>query len=336
MCLFYNLILIIYTYFVGCEWTRDLIHSITSCIILYYIYNSLCLLCRSQLEALNMNVSTENFTSPEVHPSTNLTTDEDLLLNGFRVGLLSFNLLFGVPTHSYILWLIFQGGRIPSEFFNINLTVCDLIYSLIVLFYPLKVIKHLEEVHRFLQGLGVTGRPLFQCLICVERYLAVVHPVIFLKYKPLRYRVICCTVVWIITLGSCFVAMILQMLSNLETYTWFFSLQFLLFLSIQLFCLVAVLRALKQSGPGERAREREEEDHMKRRAFYLILITTATLVVMFVPFIVTGFIGGLQLIEQKEVKLIWFLSICCFILAGFVQPVLYLHRAGKLFCFYSS
>ncbi len=41
-----------------------------------------------------MNVSTENFTSPEVQPSANLTTDEDLLLNGFRVGLLSFNLLF--------------------------------------------------------------------------------------------------------------------------------------------------------------------------------------------------------------------------------------------------
>ncbi len=282
-----------------------------------------------------MNVSTENFTSPEIHPSTNLTTYEDLLLNGFRAGLLCFNLLFGVPTHSYVLWLIFRGGRIPSEFFNINLTVCDLIYSLIVLFYPLKVIKHLEEVHRFLQGVGVTGRPLFQCLMCVERYLAVVHPVIFLKYKPLRYRVICCTVVWIITVGSCFVAMILQMLSNLETYTWFFSLQFLLFLSVQLFCLVAVLRGLKQSGPGERVRKKEE-NHMKRRAFYLILISTATLVVMFVPFIVTGFICGLQLIEQKEVKLIWFLSICCFILAGFVQPVLYLHRAGKLFCFYSS
>ncbi len=39
--------------------------------------------------------------------------------------------------------------------------------------------------------------------MCVECYLAVVHPVTFLKYKPLRYRVICCTVVWIIGLGSC-------------------------------------------------------------------------------------------------------------------------------------
>ncbi len=66
-----------------------------------------------------MNVSTENFTSPEVDPSTNLTTDEDLLLNGFRAGLLCFNLLFGVPTHSYVLWLIFRGRRIPSEKYHL-------------------------------------------------------------------------------------------------------------------------------------------------------------------------------------------------------------------------
>ncbi len=283
-----------------------------------------------------MNVSTENFTSPEVHPSTNLTTDEDLLLNGFRTGLLCFNLLFGVPTHSYVLWLIFRGRRIPSEFFNINITVCNLLYSLITLLYMLENVTHLVLLQWFLQGLGVTGRPLFQCLICIERYLAVVHPVIFLKYKPLRYRVICCTVVWIITVGSCLGIMSILGSLNLEAYTWFFLLQFLLFLCIQLFCLVAVLRALKQSGPGERAREKEEKSHMKRRAFYLILITAVTFIVMFAPSIFTGFLTVLEHKEQNEVSHFWFLSHCCFILAGFVQPVLYLHQAGKLFCLCSS
>ncbi len=286
-----------------------------------------------------MNVSTENFTSPEVHPSTNLTTDEDLLLNGFRAGLLCFNLLFGVPTHSYVLWLKFRGRRrIASEFFNINLTVCEIMYSLIFFLYISQRSQSLDLLQRFLQGL--TGRPLFQCLICVERYLAVVHPVIFLKYKPLRYRVICCTTVWIITLGSCFtlvtISMVTLLLSSMKAYTQFISIQFLPFLSIQLFCLVAVLRALKQSGPGERGRERREENHMKRRAFYLILITTVTLFIMFLPFIFTWFLTVLEQKEHKEVSLIWFSSLCCFILAGFVQPVLYLHRAGKLFCFYSS
>ncbi len=287
-----------------------------------------------------MNVSTENFTSPEVHPSANLTTYEDLLLNGFRAGLLCFNLLFGVPTHSYVLWLIFRGRRIASEFFNINLTVCEIMYSLIFFLYISQRSQSLDLLQRFLQGLTITGRPLFQCLICVERYLAVVHPVTFLKYKPLRYRVICCAAVWIITLASCFtlvtISMVTLLLSSMKAYTQLISIQFLPFLSIQLFCLVAVLRALKQSGPGERGRERKEENHMKRRAFYLILITTVTLFIMFLPFIFTWFLTVLKQKEHKEVSLICFFSLCCFILTGFVQPVLYLHRAGKLFCFYSS
>ncbi|XP_077050322.1 C-C chemokine receptor type 8-like [Siphateles boraxobius] len=282
-------------------------------------------------EALSMNISTENFNSTEVHPSTII--QESLILTGFRIGLLGFNLLFGVPTHSYVLLLIARRRRIPSEIFNVNLTVCEIIYSFVFL---KQILPSLELIYPFLQGLGITGRPLFHCLMCVERYLAVVHPVTFLKYKPLRYRVICCTAVWITTLGSCSAATTIQILSNQKTYIWFFSLQFLLFLSIQLFCLVAVLRALKQSGPGERGREREEENHMKKRAFHLILITTVTLVVMFVPFVITGFLTVLQQQEPQRVSLIWFLGPCCFILAGFVQPVLYLHRVGELFCLCSS
>ncbi|XP_039545578.1 C-C chemokine receptor type 8-like [Pimephales promelas] len=278
-----------------------------------------------------MNISTEYFNSTGVHPFTII--QETLILRGFRIALLGFNILFGLPTHSYVLWLIAREGRIPLEIFNVNLTVCEIIYSFIFL---TQIFASLELLYQFLQGLGITGRPLFQCLMCVERYLAVVHPVTFLKFKPLRYRVICCTAVWITTLGSCLAAMIIQIVSNLKTYSWFFSLQFLIFLSIQLFCLVAVLRALKQSGPGERGRKREEENHMKRRAFHLILITTVTLVVMFVPFAITGFLTVLQQQEQQGILPIWFLSISCFILAGFVQPVLYLHRAGKLFCLCSS
>ncbi len=58
----------------------------------------------------------------------------------------------------------------------------------------------------------------------------------------------------------------------MEFHLYYMLAQQILFFSIQLFCLVAVLRALKQSGPGERVSEREEESHIKRRAFYVILI----------------------------------------------------------------
>ncbi len=76
-------------------------------------------------------------------------------------------------------------------------------------------------------GLTITGRPLFQCLMCAERYLAVVHPVIFLKYKPLRYRVICSTAVWITGLVSC----VLYTIVSYDVSIWISFLQFLLYLS---------------------------------------------------------------------------------------------------------
>ncbi len=159
-----------------------------------------------------------------------------------------------------------------------------------------------------------------------------VHPVIFLKYKPLRYRVICCTVVWIITLGSCLFSMFSSISNISYEYTWSFSLQFLLLFSVQLFCLVAVLRALKQSGPGERMREREEENAVKRRAFHLILITSVSMFIIHVSYVITGFFS----ILNHNIQALWFISLVCYVLAGFVQPVLYLHRAGKLSCLCST
>lgn len=41
---------------------------------------------------------------------------------------------------------------------------------------------------------------LFQWRICGERYLVVVHPVVFLKYRILRYRVACVIIAWLLTL----------------------------------------------------------------------------------------------------------------------------------------
>ncbi len=134
-----------------------------------------------------------------------------------------------------------------------------------------------------------------------------VHPVTFLKYKPLRSRVICSTVAWIITLGSCLCFVFRLISFNVYIYVCFFSIQFSLLLSIQLFCCLAVLRALKQSGPGERRRDRRtRENHMKRRAFYLILITTVSMTVIYVPFTYAGFSFILTRQYVGELLLLYF------------------------------
>ncbi|XP_057215753.1 C-C chemokine receptor type 8-like [Triplophysa rosa] len=272
-----------------------------------------------------MKNSTVNFTT-----SAALFESSDVLLR-LHMSVHSINVLFGLPTHSFILWLIITstGSGIASDFFNLNLSVCEIgicLNSVSVIFYSLWF-SSLSGLVYFLSGLGITGRPLFQCLMCVERYLAVVHPVTFLKYKPLRYRLMCCTAAWIICLVSCFLCMFSVILLKYVLFIEFYSVQFLVFLSIQLFCCLAVLRALKQSGPGERVREREEENHMKRRAFHLILITTVNFLVIYLPFITLGFYFILSKHYILELELA-----CLFVFsfASFVQPVLYLHRAGKL------
>ncbi|ROL50001.1 Uracil nucleotide/cysteinyl leukotriene receptor [Anabarilius grahami] len=274
-----------------------------------------------------MNNSTVNFTTPE-----SSTTYSFGLFDILEMYAHSISFLLGLPTHFYVLWLIITGSGAASALFKLNLSVCEIGICMSSLIFLLSFwFSGLITLISFLVGLGITCRPLFQCLMCVERYLAVVHPVTFLKYKPLRYRVICCTVAWIITLGSCFFSMFL--LPNSIEQTWFYSLQFIFFFIIQLFCLVAVLRALKQSGPGERGREREEENHMKRRAFYVILITTVNMVIIYVPYIITGLF---TIVTKQNIPALLCICVLCFLLAGFVQPVLYLFNAKKLSCLCSS
>ncbi|XP_051734822.1 uracil nucleotide/cysteinyl leukotriene receptor-like [Ctenopharyngodon idella] len=269
--------------------------------------------------------STVNFTTPET--STNSTTQSIGLVEVLNICVYSIGFLVGLPTHFYIIWLIITGAGsgVVSEFFILNFSISEAGFCVNCLTFVLSVwFSFIVQFKLFLVGLITTGRPLFQCLICVERYLAVVHPVTFLKFKPLRYRVICCTVAWIIILGSCLCCMYTIDPHNI-VHMWFLSVQFLLFVFIQLFCCVAVLRALKQSGPGERGRE--EENHMKKRAFYLILLTTVTMVITYAPYSIAGFF---TIVTEKLIPANWFPGLVCYVLSGFVQPVLYLHRTGKL------
>ncbi len=315
-----------------------LMHALSFCPIdhtISVVYICLVIFRAEKTGKEKMKNSSINFTSSVVFTNNSLqTTQSSGLLEHMEFSVHSINFLFGLPTHSYVIWLIVTGSEngVASGLFNINLSVCEIancLNSLLTVLLKCPWFSSLTILAYFLIGLSITGRPLFQCLICVERYLAVVHPVIFLKYKPLRYRVICCTVVWIINFGSCFCCLLTLVLLNFYIYTCINSIQFLLFLCIQLFCLVAVLRALKQSGPGERGREREEENPMKRRAFFIILITTVSMAIIYMPFMISGFVC---ITTQSCIDETLFFGIVCFILGGFVQPVIYLHRAGKLFC----
>ncbi|XP_064860588.1 G-protein coupled receptor 35-like [Oncorhynchus nerka] len=242
------------------------------------------------------------------------------------------NLIMGLPTNVYVLWLIVTGavGTMASEFFSLNLTVSEIIYCL---FNVLTLLDYyllnglFLPARAFSMGLLTVSRPLFQCCICVERYLAVVHPVTFLKYKPLRYRVGFCGVVWLVVLGFCVVALFM---SFSTTFYYFYMAQYLVVFSIELFCCLAVLRALRRPGPGEGEREGEGMSNMKRKAFWIILVILVSVVVSVLPVMVTVSFQGY--LNFNDFYFALSISFSLIIISGFVQPLLYLHRAGKLAC----
>ncbi len=119
-----------------------------------------------------------NSTTPDAY--TNSTTPSTNLTEYLEMCVFTLNFVFGLLTHSYVIRLIVTGTRskIASEYFILNLSVCEIGNCVNSLFYILsKVFSCLLTLVTFLQGLAITGRPLFQYVICVERYLAVVHPV---------------------------------------------------------------------------------------------------------------------------------------------------------------
>uniref|UniRef100_A0A6Q2YPP8 G-protein coupled receptors family 1 profile domain-containing protein n=1 Tax=Esox lucius TaxID=8010 RepID=A0A6Q2YPP8_ESOLU len=156
------------------------------------------------------------------------------------------NLILGLPTNVYVLWLIVTGQRgTSSDVFALNLAVTEILSSLSSLTYIINNQQGSNAIVFFAQyfkGFVLYGRPLFQGCVCVERYLAVVHPVTFLKYKPLKYRVGFSGVVWLLVIGTCFGYMLVKTTTAWRSYA--FSYNLVLF-SVMLFCCLAVLRALK-------------------------------------------------------------------------------------------
>ncbi|KAJ8000616.1 hypothetical protein DPEC_G00182220 [Dallia pectoralis] len=176
----------------------------------------------------------------------------------------------------------------------------------------------------FFNGFILAGRPLFQCCICLERYMAIVHPVTFLFCKPLRYRVGCCAVVWLMILGFCF-AYWYEATNALNDFT--LGLIVLTF-SVMLFCCLAVLRALKRPRPGE-----GDSDGMNSkmlRAFTIILLIMVTMVVMFLP--LTVLLTMFHFLNHVNFSFGQSICFSITIVTGFIEPLLYVHRAGKLPC----
>ncbi|KAM6941716.1 uncharacterized protein PEZ65_003716 [Lycodopsis pacificus] len=263
----------------------------------------------------------------------NTSDSSPSLLEDLSLGSSTVNNLLGLPLNVYVMRLILAGARetLASDFFSLNLAISEIVFALFCICYHVYVLLDLAFSLKFFMfslGLLFTARPLFLCCICAEYYVGVVHPVLYLGFKPLRYRVACCCVVWVNTLVSCIYS-ICTFKNTLYLYGFF--IQNLIFFSVILFCCCSVLKALKRPGPGEKETEKKKSNIMKRRAFKIILLIMISLATNF--FLYMAAIPLQCCLTTNQFAMAFSISTSLALTTGFLQPLLYLHRAGKLFCF---
>lgn len=259
----------------------------------------------------------------------NLTAPPVLVLTTTSIIVISnqiMNLLLGLSLNIFVLYLLLSGGTGAETDATFTASQCAS-ELLLCLNAPLSIACHartrlcLVEALGFLWGISMSSRCSFQCCVCLERYLAVVQPVTFLKYNHARYRLACTTLIWIWSLS---LSIWLMTTFPRLPYTYL-TLSYGAVLTVDLFCCLSILRALRTPAPGQNGNDRG----VKKRAFKIVSLNVAMLVLQAVP--LSAVFGARQYFASLEDFNLAF-SVCMIpnTLVGFIQPLLFLHRAGKL------
>ncbi|XP_038589256.1 proteinase-activated receptor 3 [Micropterus salmoides] len=190
------------------------------------------------------------------------------------------NMFLGIPANVMVLWLIRKnkGDSSTSDIFIINLAVLDILFCLTP---PLELanIVFLPTTSRnwlilfFFYGMKDFS-PLFLSCICLDRYMAVIHPITFTELKDRHHRAVLALVVWLIILAYSAA----KCVNTSENFSMIFLVMILVAFAFMVFCNIAILWALRQSGPG-----RDEMHPVKKRAFKMVLIILGIIVFNYFP-----------------------------------------------------
>ncbi|KAJ0006166.1 hypothetical protein NQD34_013439 [Periophthalmus magnuspinnatus] len=235
-----------------------------------------------------------------------------------------------VPVFLSVLYLGYRKWKKPSsvshsDVFTFHLVCMDSLAALGSIFFTWGLQAKISPV--FTVGLSLwemsfNGQLYFHSLTCVDRYLAVVRPITYLRLKKSVWTIVRNIGVGFIW-GLCICHPLVSSSSeHLENLIYFA--QVILSLALMSFCSVSVLCVLIRPGPGEGGGTRKQLKQSKKSAFYTIIVILAVMVLR----------HGISVVYQI---LFWFnkdfthcsmlTSMLWFSLpSSLVLPVLFLHR----------
>lgn len=167
------------------------------------------------------------------------------------------------------------------------------------------------------------GETLFHVLTCLERYLAVVHPIMYLKLRSERgifIRNISIVCVWLLCLVRTFMKTSERINAILEVIGHIIS------LTIAIYCTVNVFYILFRPTPGKQGRA--GIDWTKQRALIIVMAIEGTLFLRFTSMLVLFSRYFLYSTEKLNCISI-FIAIWFNIPSSVIMPLLFLHRVWK-------
>ncbi|XP_055521336.1 lysophosphatidic acid receptor 6-like [Leucoraja erinacea] len=223
-----------------------------------------------------------------------------------------YSLVFvlGTTSNAAALWFFFRTKETlsPSDVFMVNLAAIDLVFALTL---PFRIVYHaLGNEWTFGEwGCKITGSlffanlygsSLFLTCICVDRYIAVVHPLRSLALRRPRYRVLVCLAVWLV-LAACILYLMLKgpltshfpdgrtaCLENFSSGSWSGRISsisivgavigFFMPVLVIAVCYSLIARRLLEPTAGNAVHA------VKRRALRTVLVVLCVFLVCFVPY----------------------------------------------------
>uniref|UniRef100_UPI0037E7BD65 G-protein coupled receptor 4 n=1 Tax=Semicossyphus pulcher TaxID=241346 RepID=UPI0037E7BD65 len=197
----------------------------------------------------------------------------------FYFGVKVFNLAVGTPCNILVIWQIAtrKSDACTSDIFIFNLAILDAYFCLMT---PIEMTNRLLlddsriwYSQRFAYGIKDVA-PLFLVCICLDRYMAVVHPVVFSGIRDNKIRIGISVFVWGLILAYGFTKCFLGVMSVNEVFSGVILFSF----AVMVFCNISVIWVLRRSVAGK-----EEMHPVKKAAFKMVLITLAIIVANYLP-----------------------------------------------------
>lgn len=235
--------------------------------------------------------------------------------------------VLGLPLVLHHFWVALSTS--PKDILNLNISIFNTVQCLfhlvdVILFACLK--NYYTQARFIMLWFCITGGPLLMCIICVERYIAVVWPRLYPLLKTYRFREVCSAVSWATSLFftlamSCAIHLKLPSLSF-----YVYSIATVVFgmsCCATIMCNIKILHTLKNSGPS-----RDKRHPMKVKALRTVGRITVIILCCYIPSSVL-----LKFLSHQGTSQCIIIPICLGLIltASIFYSFLTLHSKGELY-----